>query len=305
MPDAQLTEFGAHLRRAREARGVTLRRIADVTKISVRALEAVERNDFSRLPGGIFTRSFVRAYAIEAGLDPDETVRQFLAQCPNKDVAAVPVNSPECIDGPRRPSWLDAARRPSRARARARRAAPRHRGGASGCAGRSGAAARRPTAASLPVGPLRGHPRRLPAPTCQRLTRSMDPGVRSPLIDFFRRGEVARDVRLFAARGALAPRALEQLALLLILHDDGDPEVATGRSRHPRRAAPEGAVARFLGRSDVPGEMRAWFEARGITPGPAVAVDDDPLVEVDEQDAAGGRPRRTPARASRASPAWA
>jgi cytoskeleton protein RodZ len=106
MPDAQLTEFGAHLRRAREARGVTLRRIADVTKISVRALEAVERNDFSRLPGGIFTRSFVRAYAVEAGLDPDETVRQFLAQCPNKDLAAVPVNSPECIDGPRRSSWL-------------------------------------------------------------------------------------------------------------------------------------------------------------------------------------------------------
>jgi hypothetical protein len=33
-------------------------------------------------------------------------VRQFLAQCPNKDLAAVPVNSPECIDGPRRSSWL-------------------------------------------------------------------------------------------------------------------------------------------------------------------------------------------------------
>jgi cytoskeleton protein RodZ len=106
MPEAQLTEFGAHLRRAREARGVTLRRIADVTRISVRALEAVERNDFSRLPGGIFTRAFVRAYAIEAGLDPDATVRQFLAQCPT-DVAAVPVGTPECIDGPRRPTWLE------------------------------------------------------------------------------------------------------------------------------------------------------------------------------------------------------
>lgn len=105
MAQAHLTEFGAYLRRAREARGVTLRRIADVTKISVRALEAVERNDFSRLPGGIFTRSFVRSYAAEAGLDPDETVRQFLAQCP-KDVAVVPVNTPESVEGPQRPSLL-------------------------------------------------------------------------------------------------------------------------------------------------------------------------------------------------------
>ena len=105
MPEAQLTEFGAYLRRAREARGVTLRRIADVTKISVRSLEAVERNDFSRLPGGIFTRAFVRAYATEAGLDPDETVRQFLAQCP-QDAAFVPAATPESIDGPRQPSWF-------------------------------------------------------------------------------------------------------------------------------------------------------------------------------------------------------
>jgi hypothetical protein len=109
----------------------------------------------------------------------------------------------------------------------------------------------------------------------------MDPGLRSPLIDFFRRGEVARDVRLLAARGALAPRALEQLALLLLLHDDGDVEVATA-ARATLEALPEGAVSRFLGRSDVPVEMRDWFVARGVTPGPAVAGDDDPLVEVDD-----------------------
>jgi hypothetical protein len=128
----------------------------------------------------------------------------------------------------------------------------------------------------------------------------MDPGVRSPLVDFFRRGEVARDVRLFAARGALAPRALEQLALLLILHDDGDPEVARA-ARATLDALPPGAVARFLGRSDVPGEMRAWFEARGITPGPEVAVDDDPLVETDtgEQDGTAGPEEDTRSRLSR------
>jgi cytoskeletal protein RodZ len=71
------TDFGGHLRAARQARGITVRDIAQRTKIPVSTLEALERNDTSRLPGGIFSRSFVRAYAHEAGLDPDETLREF------------------------------------------------------------------------------------------------------------------------------------------------------------------------------------------------------------------------------------
>src|SRR5262245_27631957 len=70
------------LKAAREKRGVTLRHISNVTKISVAALEALERNDISRLPGGIFSRSFVRSYALEVGLDPDATIEQFVAQFP-------------------------------------------------------------------------------------------------------------------------------------------------------------------------------------------------------------------------------
>lgn len=70
--------LGATLKQARERKGVSLRQIAAATKISVPALESIERNDFSRLPGGIFSRAFVRSYAIEVGLDPDETVREFL-----------------------------------------------------------------------------------------------------------------------------------------------------------------------------------------------------------------------------------
>jgi cytoskeleton protein RodZ len=70
--------FGASLREARERKGVSLRQIATATKISVAALESLERNDFSRLPGGLFSRAFVRSYALEVGLDPDETVRRFL-----------------------------------------------------------------------------------------------------------------------------------------------------------------------------------------------------------------------------------
>src|SRR5712671_1740772 len=49
----------------------------------------------------------------------------------------------------------------------------------------------------------------------------------TPLLDFFKRGEVARDVRLLAATGALAPRAHEQLSILVLLLDDADPEVRT------------------------------------------------------------------------------
>lgn len=73
-----MSDFGGKLRQARERRGISLRQIAIRTKISVVALEALERNDISRLPGGVFSRSFVRSYAIEVGLEPDETVRQFL-----------------------------------------------------------------------------------------------------------------------------------------------------------------------------------------------------------------------------------
>jgi len=72
-----MSEFGLHLKQARERRGISLRQIASATKISTGALEALERGDFSRLPGGIFSRAFVRAYAVEVGLDPEETVRQY------------------------------------------------------------------------------------------------------------------------------------------------------------------------------------------------------------------------------------
>src|ERR1051325_8286143 len=81
-------DFGARMRHAREQRGVSLRQIANATKITVSALEALERNDISRLPGGIFTRAFVRSYASEVGLDPEETIRDFIAQFPHDSVTA-------------------------------------------------------------------------------------------------------------------------------------------------------------------------------------------------------------------------
>src|SRR6266571_4202974 len=87
-PDRSPSDFGSKLREARERRGVTLRQIANATKIAVGVLDALERNDISKLPGGIFGRAFVRSYAIEVGLDPEATIKVFIAQFPNDSVIA-------------------------------------------------------------------------------------------------------------------------------------------------------------------------------------------------------------------------
>jgi cytoskeletal protein RodZ len=81
-------DFGAKLREARERRGISIRQISNATKISVAVLEALERNDISRLPGGIFGRAFVRSYAAEVGLDPEATLQDFIARFPNETVTA-------------------------------------------------------------------------------------------------------------------------------------------------------------------------------------------------------------------------
>lgn len=84
--ERQTGDFGAKLREARERRGLSLRVIADTTKISVGFLEALEKNDISRLPGGIFSRAFVRAYANEVGLDPEQTIAEFITRFPVETV---------------------------------------------------------------------------------------------------------------------------------------------------------------------------------------------------------------------------
>ena len=106
----------------------------------------------------------------------------------------------------------------------------------------------------------------------------MDPGLRSPLVDFFRRGEVARDVRLVAAQGAFAPRALEQLALLLILKDDADAEIAAAAALTIDRL-PGPALQAFLARGDVPADMRQYFAARGVVPGGVASDANAPLID--------------------------
>lgn len=91
-------DFGTSMRKAREAHGVSLRQIAETTKLSVRALEALERNDISLLPGGIFSRAFVRAYASEVGMDPEKTVRDFITQFPHDSVTIGSPHVPPDLD---------------------------------------------------------------------------------------------------------------------------------------------------------------------------------------------------------------
>ena len=89
-----MSDFGEKLREAREGRGISLRQIAKTTKITVSALEALERNDVSKLPGGIFSRAFVRSYAAEVGLDPEQTVREFLERFDSEPAPELHVHAP-------------------------------------------------------------------------------------------------------------------------------------------------------------------------------------------------------------------
>lgn len=75
-----MASFGDSLRRERELRQITLREISEATKINHRYLEALERNDFRHLPGGVFNKGFVRAYAQYVGIDPDRMVLSYLEE---------------------------------------------------------------------------------------------------------------------------------------------------------------------------------------------------------------------------------
>ncbi len=77
IPHNELAAFGEDLRREREIRGISLKEIADATKISRRFLEAIEKNDHKTLPAPVFTRGFVREYARYLGLNTEEIVTRY------------------------------------------------------------------------------------------------------------------------------------------------------------------------------------------------------------------------------------
>jgi cytoskeleton protein RodZ len=96
------TGFGEYLRREREMRGVSLEEMSVATKISLRFLEAIENEELSKLPGGIFTRSFVRSYAHYLGLDEERVLvdcRLAGQQKPEVDIRRITANRPRTNAG--------------------------------------------------------------------------------------------------------------------------------------------------------------------------------------------------------------
>jgi cytoskeleton protein RodZ len=71
------SSLGARLRQAREARNLSLRELSDQTRIARRYLEAIEADDYKELPGGIFNRSFIKAYAKAVGFNEAEAVSAY------------------------------------------------------------------------------------------------------------------------------------------------------------------------------------------------------------------------------------
>src|SRR5580704_11198992 len=74
-----LGAFGEKLRKQREQQGIGLDAISDTTKISTRMLRALEEEHFDQLPGGVFNKGFVRAYAREVGSNEEEAIADYLA----------------------------------------------------------------------------------------------------------------------------------------------------------------------------------------------------------------------------------
>ncbi len=73
-----MASFGERMRRERERRRVSLDDIAAATKIGTRSLRALEQEDFDKLPGGIFNKGFVRAYARYLGMDEEQAISDYM-----------------------------------------------------------------------------------------------------------------------------------------------------------------------------------------------------------------------------------
>jgi cytoskeletal protein RodZ len=73
-------DVGARLRHAREERGLTLDRLSRLTRVTLPILKAIEQNNQGAIPPRPYGRGFVRTYASEVGLDPEQIVHDFFSQ---------------------------------------------------------------------------------------------------------------------------------------------------------------------------------------------------------------------------------
>ena len=88
-------EFGDKFRKAREKKELSFDQVSNVTKIGARMLQAIEEEHFDVLPGGVFNKGFIRAYAKHLGLDPEETVTDYLTCLRQAQIDAHEVWEPE------------------------------------------------------------------------------------------------------------------------------------------------------------------------------------------------------------------
>lgn len=88
-------DIGAALREARQRRGRTLSQVSSTTKLAVEILEKIERNQFESLPGGLFRRGYLRAFAAEVGVDPETIVAAY------REAYEPPPDAPELPQGRR------------------------------------------------------------------------------------------------------------------------------------------------------------------------------------------------------------
>ena len=96
-----MPSFGEKLRKEREKRKISLDEISSTTKIGTRMLQALEEDKFNLLPGGIFNKGFVRAYARAVGLDEDQTVADYLVASGDAPIIRPDAQSRESQRGPR------------------------------------------------------------------------------------------------------------------------------------------------------------------------------------------------------------
>lgn len=86
----KIVETGTKLQQARIGKGLTLADISNATKMSSHVLQLIETNNFARLPGGLLTRGYLRAFAREVGLNPEQIVNEYRAECESPSVEDEP-----------------------------------------------------------------------------------------------------------------------------------------------------------------------------------------------------------------------
>src|ERR1044072_471984 len=105
--------LGEELKHRREERDITLADISEATRIGTRFLKAIESDNFSVLPGGIFTRSFIRAYARQVGMDEDEALVLYQQQTAGSSPEPQPSAQVQAEERAPQPAFVEQPTRPS------------------------------------------------------------------------------------------------------------------------------------------------------------------------------------------------